>query len=356
VKRWYDGSTGYYIYDGEKPILEYSVSGQIYGRNVYGKGIDEILMRTDYTLSPAVPYYHQQDHEGSVTHLTDGSGNVIEKYRYDAFGAPVYYDGSGVQIGGSSYDNRFLFTGREFLGAWYEYRARTYHPLLGRFMSEDPKLFDAGDYNLYRYCHNDPEDMTDPMGLAVELYVKPPYIGFSPMEGDAARIGAYNAAAQKAFQQLAKQNATMGQTQSSQAQGGKIPTRASVALDHTFELSSWQLYYGGRKANALTVRHLEDAQAVEKNGVIYYSQRVVAKTTFKTGISLERVLGEWKRVESLQHEVNALNSLVHTEARAGFPNAEAAKAHIGAAVQADWKQFLFDDSIHFELFGGGRPK
>jgi hypothetical protein len=32
-------------------------------------------------------------------------------------------------------------------------------------MSEDPKLFEAGDYNLFRYCHNDPIDFTDPMGL-----------------------------------------------------------------------------------------------------------------------------------------------------------------------------------------------
>jgi subtilisin family serine protease len=32
-------------------------------------------------------------------------------------------------------------------------------------MSEDPKLFDAGDYNLFRYCHNDPIDSVDPMGL-----------------------------------------------------------------------------------------------------------------------------------------------------------------------------------------------
>jgi hypothetical protein len=31
-------------------------------------------------------------------------------------------------------------------------------------MSEDPKLFDAGDYNLFRYCHNDPVDNVDPMG------------------------------------------------------------------------------------------------------------------------------------------------------------------------------------------------
>jgi RHS repeat-associated protein len=47
---------------------------------------------------------------------------------------------------------------------FYEYRARAYHPDLGRFMSEDPKLFDAGDYNLFRYCHNDPIDNVDPMG------------------------------------------------------------------------------------------------------------------------------------------------------------------------------------------------
>jgi hypothetical protein len=32
-------------------------------------------------------------------------------------------------------------------------------------VSEDPKLFDAGDYNLFRYCHNDPIDFGDAMGL-----------------------------------------------------------------------------------------------------------------------------------------------------------------------------------------------
>jgi len=47
----------------------------------------------------------------------------------------------------------------------YEYRARVYHSGLGRFMSEDPKPFDASDYNLFRYCHNDPIDFADPMGL-----------------------------------------------------------------------------------------------------------------------------------------------------------------------------------------------
>src|SRR6266404_4514951 len=63
--------------------------------------------------------------------------------------------------------NRFLFTGREYLGdlKLYDYRNRMYQPELGRFMQPDPKEFGAGDYNLYRYCHNDPVNRSDPMGL-----------------------------------------------------------------------------------------------------------------------------------------------------------------------------------------------
>ena len=97
---------------------------------------------------------------------------MIERYTYDAFGAPTF---NGGQLSSTAYNNRFLFTGREYAATYrgnyvqaftfYEYRARAYNPMLGRFMSEDPKLFDGGDYNLFRYCHNDPVDFTDPMGL-----------------------------------------------------------------------------------------------------------------------------------------------------------------------------------------------
>ena len=39
-------------------------------------------------------------------------------------------------------------------------------------MSEDPKRFDAGDYNLFRYCHNDPIDFTDPMGTLEQYHAE----------------------------------------------------------------------------------------------------------------------------------------------------------------------------------------
>jgi RHS repeat-associated protein len=171
------GPTTYYVYDGDKPVLEYDGSGASVGTNVYGKGIDEILKRVAIgSDSNWYTYYPQQNHEGSVIELTDTSGNVIERYRYDAFGAPTFYTGTWGPRSNTIYDNRFLFTGREYPATYrstyitpafnfYEYRARAYNPTLGRFMSEDPKGFDAGDYNLFRYCHNDPIDFTDPMGL-----------------------------------------------------------------------------------------------------------------------------------------------------------------------------------------------
>jgi RHS repeat-associated protein len=171
--------------------LEYGPNNAL-AKNVYGKGIDEILMRTDPGANNGYAIYYAQDHEGSVTHLLDGrntpssqTGNVIEHYKYDSFGAPTFLDAGGNQRqpNATAYNNRFLFTGREYAGTYrqqyvpaftfYEYRARAYDPTLGRFMSEDPKGFDAGDYNFFRYCHNDPIDLTDPMGLASEQDLKP---------------------------------------------------------------------------------------------------------------------------------------------------------------------------------------
>jgi RHS repeat-associated protein len=67
--------------------------------------------------------------------------------------------------------NRFLFTGREWLNELriYDYRARQYQPELGRFLQPDPQEFAAGDYNLYRYCHNDPVNKSDPTGMATDF-------------------------------------------------------------------------------------------------------------------------------------------------------------------------------------------
>jgi RHS repeat-associated protein len=111
--------------------------------------------------------YFQYDARGHCTLQTDGSGDIMEQYDYDAFGFPYFYDRWGNTIGSSTWGNRFLFTGPEWISELrtYDFRNRMYQPELGRFMQPDPKQFAAGDYNLYRYCHNDPVNRSDPMGL-----------------------------------------------------------------------------------------------------------------------------------------------------------------------------------------------
>jgi RHS repeat-associated protein len=64
-------------------------------------------------------------------------------------------------------DILFAFTGRdrdEETGLQY-HRARYYDPTPGRWLSEDPKGFAAGDSNLDRYVKNAPIGLIDPSGL-----------------------------------------------------------------------------------------------------------------------------------------------------------------------------------------------
>src|ERR1019366_3426819 len=59
------------------------------------------------------------------------------------------------------------WTGREVdveTGLQYN-RARYYDAATGRWISQDPLGFDAGDSNLYRYVNNGPTDAADPSGL-----------------------------------------------------------------------------------------------------------------------------------------------------------------------------------------------
>ena len=96
---------------------------------------------------------------------------------------------AGQAVPESTVGNRFLFTGREWLGesGLYDYRNRVYSPALGRFLQTDPILFAAGDVNVYRYVANDPVKYVDPTGeIAIVLAPAIPWLGSVAVSGLAA--------------------------------------------------------------------------------------------------------------------------------------------------------------------------
>jgi RHS repeat-associated protein len=89
-----------------------------------------------------------------------GSGALVDHLDYDGFGNRTE---SNPTVG-----DRYGFTGREwdsYTGLQYN-RERYYDSKTGRWTSEDPLAFAAGDGNLYRYVGNNAPNRQDPSGLA----------------------------------------------------------------------------------------------------------------------------------------------------------------------------------------------
>ncbi|MFO0852428.1 MAG: RHS repeat-associated core domain-containing protein [Gemmataceae bacterium] len=122
---------------------------------MFGGGIDQPLAR----VAAGQAGWYLTDIRGSVRAVTDGSGAVTGTREYAPFGAITATAGAGL--------DRYAWTGREWdstLGLQYN-RARVYDPGAGRWLSEDPAGFAAGDPTLYRYAGNSPTNATDPSGL-----------------------------------------------------------------------------------------------------------------------------------------------------------------------------------------------
>ncbi|NDP21874.1 MAG: RHS repeat-associated core domain-containing protein, partial [Paludibacter sp.] len=123
---------------------------------IQNNGVDSLL----YTYS---------DYQGSLIALTDASGNVVERYAYDPWGArrnPTDW---------TQKDNRTTwivnrgYTGHEHLDAFgiINMNGRVYDPLTAMFFSPDPYVQAPGNwlnYNRYGYCYGNPFKYTDPSG------------------------------------------------------------------------------------------------------------------------------------------------------------------------------------------------
>jgi len=120
-----------------------------------------------------------QDANWNVTGITNTGGTIQERYTETPYGAVTFRDGSGSTISVSTKGWDILHQGAkaDIIGD-YDFRNRVYSPTLGRWLSNDPLGFEAGDVNTFRYVGNGPGNGVDPLGLQ-----QPPIKPVPPLTG-----------------------------------------------------------------------------------------------------------------------------------------------------------------------------
>jgi RHS repeat-associated protein len=140
-------------------------TGQTTRRFRYGIGVDSVLSEQRFSGGTASnPEYQLTDHLGTVRGVaqrtTGVNSVVVNTLQYDSFGKLISQSNASKQ----PYHG---FAGRDIepVGGLTYNRNRYYSTQTGRFISQDPIGFAAGDENLYRYVGNGPTNATDPSGL-----------------------------------------------------------------------------------------------------------------------------------------------------------------------------------------------
>ncbi len=140
-------------------------------KTVYTHGDDLIaqqaLRNSDGTAATSSTSYLHYDGLGTTRFLTNASGDVTDRYAYQAFG-DIDEAASSFALGSAAATD-YLFTGEQFdpnLGFYY-LRARYMDPSNGRFASQDTYAGNSSDpvtLHKYLYANANPAMYTDPSG------------------------------------------------------------------------------------------------------------------------------------------------------------------------------------------------
>ena len=136
-----------------------SLTKQLIRGTGMGGGIGSVLYsETVSSGSVTNTEYFAYNAVGSVVALLNGSGTVTSTSDFEAFGSEVRNSGSTTET------RKFCTKERDSSIGLDNFGFRYYDAELGRFVQRDPSGYPDGPNN-YLYCHNNPINGIDPLGL-----------------------------------------------------------------------------------------------------------------------------------------------------------------------------------------------
>ncbi len=163
-----DGSTITYTYgaDGTKlrtvhKIGSTTTTTDYCGNVIYENGVQKLLLTEEgyITLSDSKYHYYLKDHQGNNRVVISQSGTVEETSHYYPFGGGF---ASAGNVQPYKYNGKELDTKKGL--NWYDYGARHYDAVLGRFITVDALYDKHFKVSPYVYCGNEPVGRIDPDG------------------------------------------------------------------------------------------------------------------------------------------------------------------------------------------------
>lgn len=173
---------------GSSVLTRHYLGGQYELDETVGGTKEKLYLSGDAYSAPAVyvrsnggawqVYYIYRDYQGSITHITNSSGTLVQELSYDAWGRLRNPD---TQVAYAPGAEPALFLGRGYTGHEHlqqfgliNMNARLYDPALGRFLSPDPYIQSPDftqNFNRYSYVLNNPLKYTDENGEFISTII-----------------------------------------------------------------------------------------------------------------------------------------------------------------------------------------
>ena len=185
--RFADGSSIVYEYaaDGSKVrtthTINDNVTSTVYcGNAVYENGSLKMLLNESgyYSFQDNKFHFYIKDHQGNVRVVADEAGKIDEVNDYYPFGGLMSNVCNNVQP--------YKYNGKELdrKGGldWYDYGARHYDAMIGRWGAVDPMMEIYYSFSPYQYCENNPMRIIDLDGKqGIPLPLPLPFPFYNPV-------------------------------------------------------------------------------------------------------------------------------------------------------------------------------